>query len=142
MIVSFFLQIGKLVSIQTCRSHNDIKSPKENWGQAGLDEAFTAVTLSVPSKNGVLIRLTDERWAHIAEEHCELAGYRDLVLETVQAPQRVLAGHAGELLAVREFETGKFLVVVYREGDSDGFIITAFWTRRWATLNRRKQLWP
>ncbi len=26
------------------------------------------------SKNGVVIRLTDERWAHITEEHCELAG--------------------------------------------------------------------
>ena len=26
----------------------------------------------VTSKNGVPIRLTDERWAHITEEHCEL----------------------------------------------------------------------
>ena len=32
------------------------------------------------------IRLTDERWAHITEEHCELAGYRIEVLETVQYP--------------------------------------------------------
>ena len=30
----------------------------------------------VSSKNGVAIRLTDERWAHITEEHCELAGLR------------------------------------------------------------------
>lgn len=28
----------------------------------------------VVSKQGVPIRLTDERWAHITEEHCELAG--------------------------------------------------------------------
>jgi uncharacterized protein YuzE len=28
----------------------------------------------VLSKNGIQIRLTDERWAHIVEEHCELAG--------------------------------------------------------------------
>lgn len=78
------------------------------------------MTITVPSRNGVLVRLTDERWAHIAEEHCELAGCRDLVLEAVSAPQRVLAGGAGELLAVREFEAGKFLVVVYRELENDG----------------------
>lgn len=37
----------------------------------------------VLSKNGILIRLTNERWAHIAEEHCELEGMRLEVLETV-----------------------------------------------------------
>jgi len=42
----------------------------------------------------------------------------------------ILAGSASERLAVREFERGKFLVVVYRETGHDGFVITAFWTRR------------
>ncbi|MHC1610492.1 MAG: hypothetical protein ACXQTW_02655 [Candidatus Methanospirareceae archaeon] len=32
-----------------------------------------AITLT--SKNGVPIRLTDERWLHITEEHSEMAGY-------------------------------------------------------------------
>lgn len=41
----------------------------------------------VLSANGVLIRLTDERWAHITEEHCELAGLRLEVIETVANPQ-------------------------------------------------------
>ena len=45
---------------------------------------------TVSSKNGVLIRLTDERWAHITEEHCELAGLRLEILETVANPSRVL----------------------------------------------------
>ena len=36
------------------------------------------------SKNGVPIRLTDERWTHITEEHCELAGLRLEVLETIR----------------------------------------------------------
>ena len=40
----------------------------------------------VLSKNGVPIRLTDERWAHITEEHCELAGMRLEVLEAVARP--------------------------------------------------------
>jgi len=55
---------------------------------------------------------------------------------------RVAAAGAGELLAARELEAGKFIVVVYREGRTDGFIITAFLTRRLASLNRKKQLWP
>jgi hypothetical protein len=100
------------------------------------------VTDTVISKHAVPIRLTDERWAHITEEHGELAGYRLDVLETVMEPLRILAGGAGELLAIREVEIGKYLVVVYREIIGDGFIITAFLTRRINTLNRRQQLWP
>jgi hypothetical protein len=90
----------------------------------------------------VPIRLTDERWAHITEEHCELAGLRADVLETVANAMRIYAGGAGELLAAREFEAGKWLVVVYKEIGDDGFVITAFLTRRVASLERRKQLWP
>ena len=100
------------------------------------------MTAVVTSKNGVPIRLTDERWVHITEEHCELAGMRLEVLETVAHPSRTVAGGDGELLAVRELEPGKFLVVVYRELENDGFVITAFLTRRTHSLNRRKQLWP
>ena len=97
---------------------------------------------TVQSKNGIFIRLTDERWAHITEEHCELAGMRLETLETVVNPSKILEGGDGELLAVREIEKNKFLVVVYRELIGDGFIITAFLTRREQYLNRRKQVWP
>lgn len=97
---------------------------------------------SVLSKHGIPIRLTAERWLHISEEHCELAGLREEVLETVVNPERIMEGNQGELLAAREFEPGKFLVVAYREFINDGFIITAFLTRRIESLNRRKQLWP
>jgi len=51
---------------------------------------------TVLSKNEISIRLTDERWTHITEEHCELAGMR-------------LEGGDGELLSVREIEKDKFL---------------------------------
>lgn len=95
----------------------------------------------VPSKNGVLIRLTDERWAHIIDEHAELASMQQEVLDSVGQPERILAGKEGELLAVREVETGKCLVVVYAELENDGFIITGFLTRRIRSLNTRKQVW-
>jgi len=94
------------------------------------------------SKNGVAIRLPDERWAHIIEEHCELAGLRLNILETIENPTRILAGNAGELLAIGEIEAGKFLVVIYRELQNDGFVITAFATRKENSLSKRKQLWP
>jgi hypothetical protein len=96
------------------------------------------------SKNHVPIRLTEERWAHIKEEHGELSGLQDDILQAVANPARILAGSSGELFATREVEPGKWLVVVYRENlsDKDGFIITAFLTRRIRSLDRRKQLWP
>jgi hypothetical protein len=100
------------------------------------------VITTILSRNGVYIRLMAERWLHIVEEHAELAGRRLDVLETVSRPDRVLLGGDGELLAVREVETGKYLVVVYRELEEDGFIITAFLTRRAKYLARRIQIWP
>ena len=97
---------------------------------------------TVVSRNGVSIRLTDERWTHIAEQHGELADLQTDVLDVVANPERILAGGEEELLAIRAISTGKWLVVVYREIDTDGFIITAFVTRRIRSLSRRRQVWP
>ena len=93
------------------------------------------------SKNGIPIRLTDERWAHITEEHCELAGLRLEVLETVSNPERIVAGGAGELLAIHPLGVDKWLVAVYREVVDDGFIITAFLSSKIHVLNKRRQVW-
>jgi hypothetical protein len=100
------------------------------------------MTDPVNSKSGVPIRLTDERWAHVTEEHREWAGLRLEVLETIANPTEIFAGNQGELLAVREVESGKYLVVVYRESQQDGFLITAFLTRKGQALRRRHRLWP
>jgi len=99
---------------------------------------------TVKSKNGITIRLTDERWTHITEEHSELAGMKYDILETVAIPLKILSGNKGELLAVRYIkQLMKFLVVVYREtSKTDGFIITSFITSKEKSLNRREQLWP
>lgn len=94
------------------------------------------------SRNGIPIRLPDERWAHIMEEHAELAEMREQVIAAVADPERILAGGDGELLAVKAVEDGKWIVVAYREVDQDGFIITAFLTRRERSLSKRSQLWP
>jgi hypothetical protein len=71
-----------------------------------------------------------------------MAGYLYDVLETVQEPLAVFEGNGGELLAAREIESGKYIVAVYREvSQEDGFIITAFLTKRWKSLERRKKAW-
>jgi hypothetical protein len=100
------------------------------------------MTANVTSKTGIPIRLTDERWIHISEEHSELAGMRLEVLETIADPARIYAGKEGEILAIKEAAGGKWLVTVYRELQNDGFVITAFLTGRIASLERRRQLWP
>jgi hypothetical protein len=97
----------------------------------------------VKSKNNVNIRLPDERWRHITEEHSELAGYYYDVLETVACPDYIYKGINEELLAVIEIITGKYLVVIYHEfvDLKDGFIITAFFTNRKKSLEKRELIW-
>lgn len=97
----------------------------------------------VVSKRGIPIRLPLERWVHITEEHTEMAGLLLEVLAAIEEPMAVYSGSDGECLAVREWQPGKYIVAVYREvsGD-DGFVITAFLTRRLRPLERRPKLWP
>ena len=96
----------------------------------------------IRSKNDVPIRLTQERWFHITEEHSEMAGYYFEVLEAVEEPEAIYEGKTGECIAVREVEKGKYIVVVYRElSKEDGFIIIAFLPRRRKQLEGRRKIW-
>ena len=92
------------------------------------------------SKNGVPIRLTEERWFHIVESHDELAGLSDEVLLTVEDPDFIVRGWSDELLAVRKIND-KYLIVVYKELENDGFIITAFITKKVDKVLRRGVVW-
>ena len=97
---------------------------------------------AIRSKNDVPIRLTEERWFHITEEHSEMAGYYFEVLEVVEEPETIYEGKVGECIAVKEIEKGKYIVAVYRElSKEDGFIITAFLTRRRKQFERRRKIW-
>ena len=62
----------------------------------------TSVGVNPPSGTSTPIRLPEERWLHITEEHSEMAGYYFEVLETVEEPEAIYEGRAGECLAVRE----------------------------------------
>lgn len=92
------------------------------------------------SKNGIPIRLPDERWIHLTEGHSEMAGYYSDVLEAVEDPDAIYEGRSGELLAVKEKRTDKYIVVVYKEmSETNGFVITAFLTSKRNQLERRKK---
>lgn len=73
----------------------------------------------VRSRDGVPVRLTDERWNHIERNHPEVGSLRQEVLETVADPDLIQEGDSGELLAIKGYEatplTSKNLVVPYRE---------------------------
>ena len=98
----------------------------------------------VYSRANVPIRLTAERWQHIVTNHPEMDSQRERVLETIAGPDSIQRGDFGGLLAVRHYArtplTIKHLVVVYREiGTEDGFVATAYLTRRPST--QRTVLW-
>ena len=97
--------------------------------------------LTVKSITGKTIRLPDERWLHIVEGHPEMAGHLNDVLFAIAVPDIVLKGSADELLAAVYEHKTKLLVVVYRENEIDGFIITAYFTKKIDKLLKRVVLW-
>lgn len=93
----------------------------------------------VTSINGVLIRLTDERWEHIVSRHDDVRKHYDAVLDTVGNPDLILRGYHGSLIAIRVYGRRHYLAVVYKEVTSDdGFIITAYFTSQ---VERGKTIW-
>ena len=100
---------------------------------------------TIDSKNNVPIRLTYKQWAHIVEAHDYMSGCLDIVIETLSEPDCVVRGWTDELIALRHYTktviSKKTVVVVYKEENHDGFIITAFMTSRPEQISRRGVLW-
>ncbi len=95
----------------------------------------------VKSKNGVPIRLTEQRWYHIIENHDDLAGYYDEVLSVVEEPDYIIKGYRDACIALKEMKENKFLAVVFKEVNrEDGFIITAYFTSK-IKLEKEVILW-
>ncbi len=95
----------------------------------------------VVSKDSVPIRLTEERWFHIIENHDDLAGHYDNVLQTIEDPDYIIEGYKKALIALRRISKKKFLAVVYKEiSKKDGFVITAYFTSK-LSLEKEVVLW-
>ncbi len=91
----------------------------------------------IKSINNTPIRIPQEQLFHIYQGHPEMKGCENLIVETLSNPDRVLEGDDGALMAVKKFQKSpvsqnKYLVEVYKESADDGFVITAYFTRRLA----------
>ena len=98
----------------------------------------------VKFRNGVPIRLSQERWEHITQRHPEMREQKERVLETVVAADILLEGDLDTLMALRHYPktpvTEKYLIVVYREVTrTDGFVLTAYFANE--PSERRRTLW-
>lgn len=81
---------------------------------------------------GRVVRLTEDRWAHITDGHPELAAWRHLVVSTVVEPELVRPGRRlGEEWLYGPGGPSRWLkVVVQWESDDRGSVVTAFARRR------------
>jgi len=83
------------------------------------------------SKNNIPIRMSDERWFHIIENHDDMAGFYDEILDTLEYPDLIIQGYNDAKIALRLMRQKKYLAVVYKEiSETDGFIITAYFTTK------------
>ncbi len=108
------------------------------------------VLAKVKSIKNVNVRLTEERWLHIAEYHRELINFQVEVLMTIAVPDRVYfssKNRASNFAAVKVFDRladfgmAKNLTVHYKEiSESNGFILTAFVISD-KRLEKRFKLW-
>jgi len=114
--------------------------PGHNGLLTALHDILCPMILDIVySVNNVPIRLTDERWDHIVDNHPELATYYQEILEAVASPEYILRGYPGTLIGVLVFGRSAYLHVVYREiNQADGFIVTAGFRNK---LDRGKIIW-
>jgi hypothetical protein len=95
----------------------------------------------VKSKNGIKIRITEERWFHITENHDDIAGFYDDILDCIENPDIIIKGYNDALVALKLFSDSKYLASVYKEtSEEDGFIITAYFTSK-LKLEKEEIIW-
>jgi molybdopterin synthase catalytic subunit len=93
---------------------------------------------------GVPIRLTDERLAHILE-HPEMVGLESAIEQTLARPETVIESFSDpQARLYYRFYVGtrvgdKYLCVVVKISRDDAFVLTAYLTDR---VKRGAQIWP
>lgn len=93
---------------------------------------------------GLVIRLTDERRAHVLE-HPEMVGLEGEIEATLTHPERVIQSFSDpQAHLYYRFYVGtrvgdKFLCVVVKVTTDDAFLLTAYLTDK---IRRGVQLWP
>ena len=86
-------------------------------------------------KSGRKIHLSKERWTHINQEHPEVSNYLEEINETLKSPTKIKTYEYDE--AVRYYyryyksikSPAKYLLVIVKYLNGEGFIITAYLVR-------------
>lgn len=93
---------------------------------------------------GLAIRLTDERLAHVLD-HPEMASMEPAIEETLRSPERVVQSFSDPQARLyyrfyfRTIVGGKYLCVIVKTLDADAFVLTAYLTDR---IKKGVPLWP
>lgn len=85
-------------------------------------------TLSIQNKG---IRLTEPQWSHIKGKHAECEGQTDKMISTITNPDVIyFDGREDVYHYLKHFHrtpvTEKFMLVIVRHLNGEGFVITAF----------------
>jgi len=76
--------------------------------------------------------------------HPEIADYYYEILEVIENPETVYEGNDDAKIAIKELQgrLDKFVVVIYKEVSADdGFVITAYLSKKKQEFQRKKVLW-
>lgn len=103
------------------------------------------VIAHIKSKNDIPIELSEKQWLHIVESHDYMAGNMDKILETIHEPDYIVTGTKQELIAMKHYNatniSEKYCVVVYKEINDNGFIITSFFTSKEEKILKKGISW-
>lgn len=89
-----------------------------------------SIIFEVTAYDDRIVRLSEAQWRHILFFHPEVEGERVKIMEVVQKPEVVLEGATKDTRVCYRFYqstpvTSKYLAVVVKVLDREGFIITS-----------------
>ncbi len=89
----------------------------------------------VIDKTGRKIRLTKKQWSHITKKHPQVASYHEEIKETLKNPLKITdygideeVGYYYKYLK-HKISTEKYLLVIVKYLNEDGFVISAFFEK-------------
>jgi hypothetical protein len=102
-----------------------------------------SVLFEVESYDGKRVRLTHVQWLHIVFFHPEVESELDKLERTLKKPEIVVEGATSDTkVCYRVFRvtpvSRKYLAVVVKVLDGEGFIMTSYYTER---IRRGRVLW-
>jgi len=93
--------------------------------------------------DGKIIRLTEVQWLHVVFFHPEVEGEQKKLREVLENPEVVVRGATEDTKIYYKFYpstpvASKYLAVVVKVLDREGFIVTSYFTER---VRRGEVLW-